>query len=159
MRRGVDAAYGAGWMVLGAAIFIASWRMDRLANLNINPWSVPGLLPGLLGALMVLFGAVLCLRPPAPAGQAPATGGRGRVWLALALCGGFACGLLGRGLPFFLTAAGFLFVSILVFRWIDRDPGEPPGLGALAVSSAVIALAASGAISLLFQKVFLVRLP
>ena len=158
MKRGVDAAYGAGWMALGTAIFIASWRMDRLANLNINPWSVPGLLPGLLGALMVLFGAALCLRASAPADEAPALGG-GRIWLALALCGGFAGGLLGHGLPFFLTAAGFLFVAILVFRWIDREPGEPPRLGALALTSAVIALAASGAISLLFQEVFLVRLP
>ena len=61
----------------------ASWRMDRLEGLNINPWSVPGLLPGLLGALMMLFGAALFLRGPGASdgGGRPA---RGRTWLALA---------------------------------------------------------------------------
>ena len=161
MRAGPDAVYGAGWIALGGAILAASWRMDRLATLNINPWSVPGLVPGLLGALMLLFGAALCLRgagadrasDPAPA--APAL----RTWLALVLCIGFAAGLLGHGLPFWLTAAGYLFVAILAFRWLDRDAEEPHRLGALVLSSAAIALAASGAISLLFQEVFLIRLP
>lgn len=161
MKPGSDRLAGAGWIAFGAAVLAASWRMDRLEGLHINPWSVPGLLPGLLGALMLLFGAALCLRgsgadrrsDPAPA--VPAL----RTWLALALCIGFAAGLLGHGLPFWLTAAGFLFIAILAFRWLDRDAGEPPRLGRLALSSAAIALAASGAISLLFQEVFLIRLP
>lgn len=161
MRAGPDAVYGAGWMVFGAAVLAVSWRMDRLAALNINPWSVPGLVPGLLGALMLLFGAALCLRgawadhasDPAPA--APAL----RTWLALVLCIGFAAGLVGQGPPFWLAAAGFLFVAILAFRWLDRDAEAPRRLGALVLSSAAIAIAASGAISLLFQEVFLIRLP
>jgi hypothetical protein len=160
VKPGPDRLFGAGWFALGAAVLAASWRMDRLEGLHINPWSVPGLLPGLLGALMMFFGAALFLRAPAPAGGGTASGATGgRIWLALVLCVGFAAGLLGHGLPFWLTAAGFMFVAIVAFRWLDRDAEAPAGLGRLALESAAIALGASVAISLLFQEVFLVRLP
>ena len=47
------------WFGLGALIAAASWRMDRLGHLGINPWSVPGLTPGALGILMMLFALAL----------------------------------------------------------------------------------------------------
>jgi hypothetical protein len=132
--------------------------MDRLESQHINPWSAPGLLPGLLGTLMMLFGAVLLLRSPRPAaGDAGRAAPAGRTWLAIVLCLGFAAGLLGHGLPFWLTAASYMFVAILAFRWLDRETGA--ALGRLALESAAIALCASAAISLLFQEVFLIRLP
>lgn len=161
MKLGSDRFFGAGWIAFGAAVLALSWRMDRLEGLHINPWSVPGLLPGLLGALMVFFGAALYLRAPAPdpVGKPDAGAPGGRIWLALVLCVGYAAGLLGRGLPFWLTSAGFMFVAILVFRWLDRDAEDPSSMGRIALGSAVIALAASAATSLLFQEVFLVRLP
>lgn len=160
-KMGSDPIFAAGWMAFGAAVLAASWRMDRLANLNVNPWSVPGLLPGVLGALMLLFGAALLLRSlAARGGSAPAAAGSAaRTWLALLLCFGYAAGLLGRGLPFWLTSAAFLFAAILAFGWLDRDAQAPPRLPRLALGSAAIALAASGAIGLLFQEVFLLNLP
>ena len=159
MKLRSDALFGAGWIAFGAAVLAVAWRMDRLESQNINPWSAPGLVPGVLGALMMFFGAALALRPvPANAGDAPATSAS-RIWLALALCVGFAGGLLGHGLPFWLTAAGFLFVAIFAFRWLDRDPGAPARLGTLALTCALIAITASAAVSLLFQEVFLIRLP
>jgi len=152
--------FGAGWIALGAVVLAASWQMDRLEGLHINPWSVPGLLPGLLGALMILFGAALALRAPAPAdGETASAAPGGRIWLALALCVGYAAGLLGHGLPFWLTSAGFMFIAIIAFRWLDRDAGAPASFGRLALESAAIAVVASIAISLLFQELFLVRLP
>jgi Tripartite tricarboxylate transporter TctB family len=158
VKAGSDRLFGAGWCALGTAVLAASWRMDRLEGLHINPWSVPGLLPGLLGALMILFGAALFLRGPG-ANDGRKASGTGRTWLALLLCVGFAAGLLGHGLPFWLTAAGFMFVAILSFRWLDREAEAPGSLRRLALESAAIAIAASVAISLLFQEVFLVRLP
>jgi hypothetical protein len=158
MKAGPDRLFGAGWLALGAVVLVASWRMDRLEGQHINPWSAPGLLPGLLGALMILFGATLMLRRPVVAGgDAERAAPAGRTWLAIALCIGFAAGLLGHGLPFWLTAASFMFIAILSFRWLDREAGA--ALGRLALESAVIALCASASISLLFQEVFLIRLP
>jgi len=157
---GPELLFGLGWAAFGAAVLAASWRMDRLEGLNVNPWSVPGLLPGVLGALMLLFGGGLALRALS-AGRvaAPESGAPARTWLALLLCFGYAAGLLGRGLPFWLTSAAFLFAALCAFRWLDRDAGAPRSLPRLALSSAAIALAASGAIGLLFQEVFLLTLP
>ena len=64
------------WAAFGVVVLVAAWRVDRLENLGINPWSIPGLLPGLVGALMILFAVVLGLRKPlAEESAAPAAPG------------------------------------------------------------------------------------
>ena len=60
--RGRELSSAACFGVLGVAIGVASWRMDRLADRGIEPWSAPGLMPGLVGALMTLFALVLAWR-------------------------------------------------------------------------------------------------
>ena len=146
-------------MAFGATVLIASWRMDRLESLHINPWSAPGLMPGLLGVLMILFGGALAARSfrSAAASETPDAAKPSRIVLALALCAGYAAGLLGHGWPFWLTSSIFLFASILAFRWLDRDPGAK--LTPLLPSSAAIALGAALVIGTLFEQLFLVRLP
>jgi hypothetical protein len=52
-----------------------------------------------------------------------------------------------------------MFSAILAFRWLDRDAESTASLAQLALSSAAIALACSAVIGLLFEQVFLVRLP
>ncbi len=160
-KAGSDPVFAAGWIAFGAVVLAASWRMDRLGSLSINPLSAPGLVPGLLGALIVVFGGLLLVRSLAASapGEAPARASPLRIALSLALCVGYGAGLLGRGLPFWLATAGFLFVAILAFRWLDRDAGAPPGLARLAASSGAIALGAALAIGFVFERLFLVRLP
>src|SRR5713101_6274948 len=51
-----------GWMGLGIAILIGSVAMDRLRNQDINPYTIPGLLSGLLGIAMTILGALLAAR-------------------------------------------------------------------------------------------------
>ena len=36
---------GLGWMILGAAVVVGSVTMDRLERQDVNPYTVPGLLP------------------------------------------------------------------------------------------------------------------
>jgi hypothetical protein len=152
-------------MALGGAIVVGAWRMDRLERLHIDPYTAPGLVPGLLGAGLVLMGGILLVRSLRAGGSrrtAPLAEARpplpwGRLALAAALCLGFAAGLLGRGLPFWLTSGAFIFVTVLAFDWPRRrDQGET-GRGVL-VALAVAAAAAAG-ITLVFQELFLVRLP
>ena len=57
-----DLKDGLGWMALGVAVLVGSITMDRLEQQHINPYTVPGLLPGLLGIAMVLLGGILALR-------------------------------------------------------------------------------------------------
>src|SRR3954447_10513330 len=63
-----------GWMALGLAILIGSVMMDRLEKQDINPYTVPGLLPGLLGIAMTILGALLAVRSWRP--QLLASGGK-----------------------------------------------------------------------------------
>ena len=50
---------GLVWVVFGIAVLALSWRMDRLEAQHINPYTVPGLLPGLLGIVTILLGALM----------------------------------------------------------------------------------------------------
>jgi hypothetical protein len=57
-----DAVAGALWSAFGVAVATGAWRMDRLERLNINPYEAPGLVPGVLGAVIALLGLVLAFR-------------------------------------------------------------------------------------------------
>jgi hypothetical protein len=70
------------WAAFGAVVVIASWRLDRLENLHINPWSAPGLTPGVVGLLMILLAAGLAIqsrRPPTVAAGGGAAGETGAI--------------------------------------------------------------------------------
>jgi putative tricarboxylic transport membrane protein len=159
LASNADLRFGLGWVAFGATVLVASWRMDRLESLHINPWSAPGLMPGVLGALMMLFGAALAIRAfsSTQASETPSAATPSRTVLALILCVGYAAGLLGHGWPFWLTSGAFLFVCILAFRWLDRDAGTT--FKSLVPTTAAIALVAALVIGALFEQLFLVRLP
>jgi len=148
-----------GWIALGLAVFVGSWRMDRLESQNINPYTVPGLLPGLLGSLLGLRSwrrGALAARTHGFAFDGAAVR---RVALIIGLCVTFGVVLVGHGLPFWLAAALFVSVAIVVLQRPQRiAAGETLGLRRLAIA-AIIGLGAGGIITLVFQQVFLVRLP
>jgi hypothetical protein len=150
-----DAAQGLFWIALGGAIFYASWTMDRLASLGVKPFSAPGLLPGILGVFIAILGVAMLLRGKKQVSAEPIEWRR--LLLPIALCLGFAAGLVGRGVPFWAAAWSFIAVMIWTLQYRERKArGELARLGLAAV---VIGAAASGAISLVFQELFLIRLP
>src|SRR6202023_3994817 len=121
-----DFLSGFGWMGLGIAILIGSITMDRLENQDINPYTIPGLLPGLLGIAMTILGALLaarCWRPHllAFANRAPVNRAeQKRILLVLGLCLAFGVGLVGHGLPFWLAAALFVTVALVSLQYPRR---------------------------------------
>jgi hypothetical protein len=156
---------GLFWIALGVAIAVGSWNMDRLERQGVSFYTAPGLVPGILGVLMVICGLVL-------AGRALHEGALGarqrppllfnpdslrRAGVTLLLTLGFAFALVGHGLPFPLAAAIFLFFQIAVLQYPERKAKNEVGRGLLA--AALVAAGAAIVISLLFQEVFLVRLP
>jgi hypothetical protein len=156
-----------GWMGLGMAILIGSIMMDRLKNQDINPYTIPGLLPGLLGIAMTILGALLAARSWRPGLMASARGGdaaarraeRRQILLVLALCLIFGVLLVGHGLPFWLAAAIFVSVAIVALQSRQRQAtGQKLGLRAVA-TAATIGLGAGIVITIVFQEIFLVRLP
>lgn len=160
-----DLADATGWTALGVAVLVGSWTMDRLENQDVPPFAAPGLLPGLLGTVLVLMGGLLAVRSlrrgrfgsgPVVAegllGAAP-----GRALGVIGLCVLFGGGLVGHGLPFWAAAALFVAVAILFLR---RGPGGEWRLGfRTAGFAAAVGLGAGFGITLLFQQLFLVRLP
>jgi hypothetical protein len=162
---------GWGWMALGAAIVVGSVMMDRLEKQNINPYTIPGLLPGLLGLLMMLLGLLLVLRSRARAaafgpdalGQAAAAVSSPilspRVLMVLGMCVFFAVVLVGHGLPFWVAAALYVTVSIISLQQTQRQAlGESLTAGAVG-KAVLIGLSAGGLIMYVFQELFLVHLP
>jgi hypothetical protein len=155
------------WIGLGIAILIGSVTMDRLENQDINPYTIPGLLPGLLGIAMTILGALLAARSWRPrllaAAVASDTSNHGaerkRLALVLGLCLTFGVVLVGHGLPFWLAAAIFVTVAILSLQGKQRrSSGQKLSLR-MIVTAAAIGVGAGLAITFVFQELFLVRLP
>ncbi len=168
MSRRAEVLSAAVWAAVGGGIVVASWRMDRLENLGINPWSAPGLTPGIVGALIIVFAIVLlwqALRaaegpdhePSDHAEAAIAPGSARRTFVAALFCVLFAGVSLGRGLPFAIEGTLFVFVFSAAFSWSTWRAERRIGRG-LAETLAV-AVIACVFISWLFESVFLVRLP
>ena len=148
---------------LGTAILVASWHMDRLADRAIERWSVPGLMPGVVGALMVALSLVLAWQARSAAaaagedGKPAAPGAARRTAAALLLCVLFAGITLGHGWPFVVEGAVFIFVFTTLFSWREWRAAGRIGRG--LAQTGVVAVLASAFISWLFESVFLVRLP
>jgi hypothetical protein len=159
-----DFVAGLVFVVLGAAALVASLEMPRFEERAINPYTVPGLVPGALGVIILILGAVLFVRAARAGGWRAGAGaaawhrdpGLHRLALSVALCLGYAAGLVGR-LPFWL--ATFLFVAgfVALFEWpLARDRKDRTRRLVFAVAFGALVAAA---VSYVFSQVFLVRLP
>jgi hypothetical protein len=156
---------GLAWCAFGAAILAMSLAMDRLAEQDVPVFAAPGLLPGLLGIVMILFGAAVALRREPVTVTAEEAAERryrlqpGRLALVIGLCLTYSIVLIGHGLPFWLASALFVSVAILVLQHPQRkEAGQR--LGVRAVGFAVlVGLSAGTAAMFVFQNFFLVHLP
>lgn len=150
-----DLRGGVGWMVFGFAIFIGAWRMDRFESMGATLYTAPGLVPGIFGLLLIALGAVLAwrgwkaLRAGATELSEPLLNRRIVLMFVLSLA--YAIGLVGR-VPFTLATA--LFVA--AFTWAYADTTTPARRIVTALVSGVVTAAV---IVLVFERVFLVRLP
>lgn len=158
-----DLVASAFWLALGLLTIQQSWVMDRLEDQGIDRWSVPGLVPGLIGVVLTLLGLLLMLRSlrhPQPVQDDGETAeeareGRWRLIAVLALCLIFTLGLLGHGLPFWLAAAVFIAAFITILSWRQGVENLPRRLGFACAYGLIM----GGAIHFLFERLFLVRLP
>jgi hypothetical protein len=161
-----DLVTGLVLLALGLAVVVESLRMPRFEHLNINPYTVPGLVPGGLGAVILVLGAALFLRAARAGGWRLGSGagpmswlgdpGVRRLLLAAGLCVGYAALLVGR-LPFWL--ATFLFVTgfVVLFEW-PLATSRSVRMRRLAFALGFGALI-SAVVTFVFQEIFLVRLP
>lgn len=163
----LDFASALGLVAFAIAVLVESLRMPRLAEREINPYTAPGLVPGVLAAALLALGLVLLVRSilrggwRLDLGRRSAAGplahpGLRRLGLALFLTFGYAAGLLGR-LPFWAATFFFVLAFIALFEAGEPVPGRRRAvrLFTAAVQAALVA----AAVTILFQELFLVRLP
>lgn len=153
-----DTIWALIWIVFGAAVFYGSWTMDRLEALHINPYTAPGLVPGALGLGIIVLGIALLMRSLRTTDSGtdvqlitP------RLLIATALCVAYGVGLVGQGMPFWLTTTLFVFVSIAIFRWPEHKAADTLGRG--LITAFLCAAGTAAGVTLVFQEIFLVRLP
>lgn len=172
MRKlSADRIGGLIWIVFGGAVVYGSWTMDRLQSLGIPPSTAPGVVPGLLGIGIIIFGLVLILRreaaaqavaePAAAESFVPAEAADDFHWqrgaLSWLLCIVFGGLLLGGGLPYWLLTTVFLLLHLVLLDESANVPARPNA--ARVLTAAIVAPLSATAVTLVFQYVFLVRLP
>ena len=168
-------------ILFGGAVVFESWRMPRFESIGGTIHNAPGLVPGMLGAIIVVMGGLMLARTfmkraaeaadatvaaattaveGAPADgdkhvEHPSAGYRRFAWI-LGLSLVYAAGLVGR-VPFWLATFLFVFASIVVF---ERGGYKTQRLATKGlIIAAVIAGATAFAVPFVFERIFLVNLP
>jgi hypothetical protein len=160
-----DFLTGLVFALLGLAVIFASLEMPRFEERGGDAYTAPGLVPGALGAIILVLGVVLFVRAvhaggwrlwsPEATSRSEDPGVR-RLVLAVALCLIYAGGLVGT-VPFWLATFVFITAFVVLFEW-PLATGRTDRLRRL-VFAPLFAAVIAAAVSLLFQDVFLVRLP
>ena len=155
-RRRADRLGGALWMAFGLAISVGAWRMDRFESMGAAIYTAPGLVPGLYGVVLVVLGALLALRRARPEGaEADADSGEPlvnrRLAIMLLLAAAYAALAVGR-VPFGPATA--VFVALFCGVYSDQ-PSMPRRVATAAAAGVLTAVT----VVLVFERVFLVRLP
>lgn len=155
-----DLVTAAVLMALGIAILQQAWQMPRFVEQSGTGLTAPGIVPGFYGAMIALLSAVLGLRAlrrggwAARAPRGKATSDTRRLLTAAALGVLYAGVLVGR-VPFWLASALFVFAFTTAFEW---EQG-PQRRARRIAEAALIGLGTGLAVTLVFEKLFLLRLP
>jgi hypothetical protein len=160
----VDLLIAVFCFVFGVAASSLAYRMPRYASQGGEIYTAPGLVPGIYGVVLALLGVwlgVRAIRQGALHGERarplrPVDGTERRLALAAGLCLIFVLGLLGR-LPFWLAATMFVTAFSIIFEW---QANQRWGLRLRqALSALLVGLATGVSVTLVFEKLFYVRLP
>jgi hypothetical protein len=160
-----DLWIAAAFFVFGATAAWLAFRMPTYTDQKGEIYTAPGLVPGFYSVVMVLLSVWLGIRAlrqgalqahPDVARDPGKRGGAVRLALAASLGLLFVLGLIGRA-PFWLASAIFVALFTISFEW---QAGQTWRERARRIGEAcVIGLATGGAVTLVFEKFFYVRLP
>ena len=157
--RTADRMTGLVLLMLGIAMLVGGYTMDRLEIRQIHPASIPGLVPMGLGVAMIICSVLLIVsaRKDARTANEEQSGSIKNLLITIVLCIAYAGGLLGK-MPFPVATAIFIFLFSVIFSWPEKHL-ELQARVKHVFLIALFAVVFAGGISLLFQYGFLVRLP
>jgi hypothetical protein len=155
-------------IVFSITIIVLSYTMPRLERRGIDPFSAPGVVPGMIGGILLCLALILFFRSIRNGGyrlftpERPAAGDRLhqgaviRVLSTLSISLIYAIGLLGNS-NYSMSTGAYIFFFICLFEIdLQRSFWRQRKVFLFALLQAV---AASAAITLVFQNLFLVDLP
>ena len=154
-------------IVFSISVLVSSYTMPRLEQRSIDPFSAPGVVPGMIGGILLCLALILFVRSIHRGGYrlfqkgTSRDGGHGRgawsrVSLTLIISIIYAIGFLGH-LNYSVATFFYILSFICLFEY-------QPGVSVINQRRMVIhavaqAIVASILITLVFQKLFLVDLP
>lgn len=153
-------------LAFAGAAFAGAWAMPTFTDQGGDPFTAPGIVPGfyavIIGGLSLLMGVRAvprgALRPdggPPPDWREVEGTSNLRLALAALLGLGLVFGLIGR-VPFWVAAAVFVAGFAILFEW----PFTPREQRLRRIAGAIVLGIVTGvAVTLVFERVFLVRLP
>lgn len=149
------------------SVVVSSYTMPRLEHRGIDPFSAPGIVPGMIGLILLCLALIMFVRsvraggyrlfsPDIDQGGAQHPGAAFRVLLTLLLSLIYAVGLLGR-VDYTIATLLYVLSFIVLFEYRRGVPLlKQKNMLAAALLQAVIAAVL---ITLVFRKLFLVDLP
>jgi hypothetical protein len=149
----------------GAVVLVMSIQMPSMTEQSHNPYAAPGIVPGLLGAVIALLGGVMFIRSIRKGGTRKITGeaiSRAfrddttlRMGKTILLCVAYAL-LLGK-LPFTPLTAFFVLIFVLFFEYDRKETFRSQGKK--GIIAALLAVSTAAAVYVVFFYLFLVNLP
>jgi hypothetical protein len=149
------------------SVVVSSYTMPRLERRGIDPFSAPGVVPGMIGMILLCLSLILFVRSVRAGGYRLFGAGRDsggaenpgavqRVLLTLLISLGYAVGLLGR---IDYTAATLLYIFGFIVLFEYRRGVSPLRQKKMLGRALLLAVIAAIATTLVFRKLFLVDLP
>lgn len=157
----VDLYTAAVLLAFGLGVVALAWHMPTFVEQSHTGLTAPGIVPGFHGTVVAILAILLGLRALRRGALHRATQGRalapgdGRRLLTAAVLGVLYAGVLVGRLPFWAASALFVFAFTAAFEW---EVG-PVGRARRLAEAAALGLGTGIVVMLVFEKLFLVRLP
>lgn len=155
-----DLVTAAVLLALGLGILGHSFQMPRFVEQSGTGLTAPGIVPGFHGTMIAALAVLLGLRAVrrggwAARGPVAKASGDGRRLAMATVLGVLYAGVLVGRVPFWIASALFVFAFTTAFEW---DQGPERRIRRV-VEAALIGLGTGIAVMLVFEDLFLLRLP
>ena len=158
----VDLYTAAVLLALGLGVVALAWRMPTFVEQSGTGLTAPGIVPGFHGMVVAGLALLLGLRAIRQGALRRGTA-RAGAWTrddarqlgTAVLLGVLYAGVLVGRVPFWLAVALFVFAFTTAFEWQAGAAGRTRRI----IGAALLGLATGGLVTLVFERLFLVRLP
>jgi len=154
-------------MAFGLWIVLHSWHMPRFEELGANPFSAPGIVPGLLGTIIFILSLAVFTRSLRQKGYRMGINretlkrffydvSSQRMLLTTVICAIYGLAMIGN-MNYYLATFTFVICFLLLFQYGLSEKTAAPGK--LLIASGVQAILTAVIVGAVFRYLFLVELP